>query len=649
MGSSSSPLQQGLSAGSSILGGLLGGFTGNNQLDWYKSALMTVLQNMQQTQGFGEQYGQQNFNPASSAAQGLLDRAPQLLFGNSDGSTPGDLTNLSSYLQQAFGGINPSTFQQSGLTAGGQGALQGMGGTAASLSNPMSLLSNVIGNGGGSAQSQQIWNALQGLAGGNTPGMQNLQASGVNLLQNPQNPMTNTATQQAINSIGQGGMTNGLNFAQNAAQFMANSGGSNANMNQGMQTALGLLGGQSPYISNLAQAGMGGLQSNLGVAGLTNTGAQGESAALGGIQNQGATQDSNFFEKAGQSLTQPAVLPTLMATSMARDQATGNMEQAAEGARAQALARGGGPGSVVANGATNQGLADFADQGARGISNAVENSLIQQQGLGLQQQQQGAQMGLQGGQLQLGNLSNASGLLNGLENTATNRFGVSGGLLGNAQGLSSNMTGQGLSGVQGLSGLQSQNVLSALGMMPGIANSAAGQANTFGNLGLGTGQLNLQNLAQGGNFLQQYNNGIMGGNQGLQGNLNQANNYTLGASGALQGLGGTQGSILNNILGGNLSGSQLGMNQASNYYGALQGLISGQQGMVNTDMGMYNPAMSTLTDIGRSAFGLAGQGTSGIAGLFGNYNPNNNPMGQGLSSASAGLPGLLSAIFHING
>ncbi len=92
------------------------------------------------------------------------------------------------------------------------------------------------------------------------------------------------------------------------------------------------------------------------------------------------------------------------------------------------------------------------------------------------------------------------------------------------------------------------------------------------------------------------------------------------------------------------------MNQAQNYYNSLSSLLSGQQNMVNTDMGMYSPALNNLLGIGQSAFGLANTGTQGISGLFNNYQGQvGSPMGSAISGAGASFGGLVNALAQQSG
>lgn len=628
-------------AGGGLIGSLLGGILGQNGQDWYKNSLITILNNLNSANSFGLKYGQDQFNPASTSAQHLLDLAPQMLFNGDFGS----MNTLQNSVQGSLGNLNPSQFQQSATSPEMQQILQLLGGVSGGLNGSQGLMSNVVQNGGGSQQSQDIWDSLKNLSSGNGANNNAQSDAAFKLLTNPQSSFTNTAKDVGQGVLQNGGMTNSLQSALSALMGISNAGGSNANMDAGMQTALGLLSGQSPLLSQMGQAGMQGLQSNLGTAGLTQTGAAGEKTALQGLQNNGANPTTDFFTQRGAQLAgQDAVLPTLLATSMARDEATNQNKNAAEAARTQALSHGGGPGALVANGTTNSALTDFADKGAQNISSAVGDTLQKQQALGLQQQSNGAQMGLGGGQIQSNNLGKYGDLLSSLENNAVNRYGTAGSLLGGAQSGQTAQTALGLQGVQGLSGLQSNNILQALSQIPGLENSATNKAGTFGNLGLGAGQLDNANQALGGSLNNSGNNTLLQALQGLQGNVNQANNYSLGAAGTQNSMAGTQGNILNSIFGNQLGGSQLGMNQQNSFQQALSSLLGGQQNLVNSQLGMYGTAYNPLMNIGNQAFGHANTAVGGMPNIF-NPASANSPMAGGVAGAAGSLGDLLKGVF----
>lgn len=628
-------------AGAGIVGSLISGKLGQDQLDWFKNALMNVLNNQNESNNFGRTYALSNLNPATDQSKNFLNLASQGLFNGDFGS----MNVLQNGLQGQLNNLNPSQFQQSGVTPEMQQIMQMLGGTSGGLGGTNDLMQQVVRNGGGSQQGQDIFSALQSLSQGRGANNDAQSNSAYKMLTNPQSAFTQSAQNVGQNSIQNGGMTNSLRDAISAAMGISNAGGSNSNIDAGISKSLGLMNNPSDLMNQLSQAGLSGLQSNMGTSGLTQTGAAGEQTALQGLQQHGANPTTNFFAQRGAQLAgQDAVLPTLLATSLARDEATHQYKNAAEAANTQALSRGGGPGATVANGATNSALADFAEKGAQGISSAVGDTLQKQQALGLQQQQNGAQMGLGAGQIQSSNLGQYGSLLSSLENNAVSRYGTAGGMLGNAQQGNTAQSALGLQGLQGLSGLQSQNVLSALGLIPSMENSATNKAGTFGNLGLGAGQLENSNMALGGNLNNSYNNTILNALQGMQGNVNQANNYTLGAGGLQNNMAGTQGNLLNSILNGQLGGSQQGTNQMNSFYNALNGLFNGQQGLVNSQLNMNNQGLQALLNSGGMGFDLSRTALSGMPQTFGNYRPN-SPMGEGVAGAASGMGDLMKIFF----
>lgn len=625
-----------IDAGAGILTSIASGILGNQQDKWQKNTLIDVLNQLRGSNQWGLEYGQQQFNPASATAQQLLQIIPGLLFGDN-----GDVNVLQRALQGAIGGINPGQFQQSAITPEMQQVLSQLGNTAGSNNGTQDLLRSVIGNGGGSQQGQDIWDSLRSLSLGRGANNNAQSDAAFKLLTNPQSSFTNNVRDAAGSALD--GSTPGLQSALAAIQQIVNAGGSNKNMDAGLQAALGLLSGRSGNLDALSQAGASGLSSNLGVSGLTPTGAKGEQTALEGLQRHGANPTTDFFTSRGAQLAgQDAVLPTLLATSIARDEATKQYKNAAEEARSKALSLGGGPGSVVANGTSNDALADFADRGAEGISSAVGDTLLKQQALNLQQQGQGAQMGLGGGQIQASNLGQYGDLLASLENNATNRFGTSGNMLSQAQQGGLAQTGLGLQGIQGLSGLQSQNILSALGLVPGMENAGTNRAGTMGGLGLNAEQIDLARLAQGGNLNNSFNNTLLHALQGMQGNVNQANNYTLGASGALNNMTGTEGGLLDSIFRNQLGGSQQGTNQSNSFYNALNQLFGQQNTSIGNTSSMYNTGFNPLMNIGNQSFNYANNALGGIANLFRGYQPGTS-LAQGITGAGKGWGELFKA------
>ena len=422
------------------------------------------------------------------------------------------------------------------------------------------LLSSILGLGAGALGSAQNANALawargalgsvygnentaanRGLQGFNqvagqlTPGAQNLMGLGQNLagttrqlspeMQALQQAipglMTRSAMTPQMQAILQayGGALGGANLPMSAGGDILNSLGSTALTNEAAQGAGNIIGAQG------------------NTPGSNLLGAFGQSALTSG----GATPLSNYLGARGVDLTQqnPVFSPEL-AASMAKDLAGREYRKAQEQAQAQALLRGGGPGSVVATGQQNAGMADFADQAAANDAAQFENALTNQQGLGLQQFGQGNQMAQSAAGLNLQNLGlgtqavgtgqgmanqqllAALGLLPTTQNAQTNLFGTGGGIYGNALNTQ-------LGGLNNIFG----NTMSAqqLGLQQG--QGTVGGLNNLFNTQMGLGSLGNSLYNSGSNNLQS----ILGG-------YNSSANTALGAQpGIFSGIGGLQGII----------------------------------------------------------------------------------------------------------
>ncbi len=217
------------------------------------------------------------------------------------------------------------------------------------------------------------------------------------------------------------------------------------------------------------------LQALSGMQGTANTQTPAINAALGIIGKQGQTPLSQYFSTRGMQLagTNP-LLSTPEAAAIAGNQAATNFKAQQKQAMAQALARGGGAGSQTFGGSAAEGLADISDMGQQTVSNAFQQALLNQQGLGLQQQAQGTNMGATGGSLANTQLGLGSGLLNNAANTQGNLL---------SQILSGNLAG----GQFGLS--QANSINSAL-------QNTMGQQSNLGQAGIGAQGTGLNSLAQ---------------------------------------------------------------------------------------------------------------------------------------------------------
>jgi hypothetical protein len=633
-------------ADNGLLGSLLGFLSGNSQQKWDRNALVNVLNTLNQANSFGTQYGRGFLDPAGDAAKELLTRAGMFTWGN-DGN-PGALSSLGDRVNSTYQNLTPGQFAQNVIQQNPgmfDSTMQGMQGAAGQAGGLQDVFSKILAQGGRTEDGQNLSARLFDLINGQGAQLQGMGDQGFKMLMNPSSQMTRTMQGVGSDAAQNGGFNSGLESALAAALGISNAGGTNGNIDAGISNALRLAGGgNTAGLDALRKAGLGGLTSNLGVAGLTPTGAQGETTALQGLQNGGATGFTQFMQNRGAQLAgQDAVLPTLLAMDMARGDAATQYQHAAEKARSQALAHGGG-GSVVANGTANDAMSEFADQAAQGISKNVTDTLFGQQGLGLQQQAQGANMGLQAAGQETTRLNNFGNLLQGLEDVATRRYGVGGGLLAGAEGQATQNQGVGLGALSNFTGQQSDNVLKALGLVPGIQNAATNNAGTLGGLGLGAGQLDLGTAQAGGNLLNQFNQLRLGGMNSLTGLLGQENQYNLGAGGLVNQAVGNQGSILNNLFGNQLAGQQLGMSQTNSFYQTLSDLMRNQLGVAGLGTGLFQTGLGSLGNSGNTAFGYAQTGLGGQAGLFGRGTSQGNNGAIGLGNAAGSIGDLISIL-----
>lgn len=119
------------------------------------------------------------------------------------------------------------------------------------------------------------------------------------------------------------------------------------------------------------------------------------------VTERGATPQSTGLTSAASAILgrNPLMSPD-QAASFAAELAGQRTRNAAREAYARALARGGGPGNIVASGMQNQEMADFQDQALQAQSSAIIDALMKQQGLGLDQWGRAAGMLGDAGQLE---------------------------------------------------------------------------------------------------------------------------------------------------------------------------------------------------------------------------------------------------------
>jgi len=539
-------------------------FSGQNA-KWGQSALINVLNTMNQANGTGLGLGISAFDPARNQAMSGGDYAQNLL-----NSPVGGLGAQQQSINDYLSGLNPTAFTQNGLQGrNGQNLDYVANANAAgalNASNQNAYGSGAYGdliNGKGqvNGQQQMSLDALQSLLGGG------------GAMANAGNAAIQNNGMDAYNS-----------HLQSMADYTASRGGYDTNLNA------------------LGDAGKNLLNAN----GLTPGGQQAQSLALQGVQNGGQTGTTQALQGLGTQLAnQQAVLPASVVAGFAKDQAGEQARKSAENFQAQALARGGGPGSTVANGAANAGLADFANQMQESQANAYQNALTQQQGLGLQQQGQGAQMALGAGNLAAGQLGTYGNLLTGQQGVQNQALGIGGNLLNNAaQGANSSV---------------------------GTYGQLAGQAGANSNQRLATGLGALNNVA--GNQI--------GAAQGINGLSQTQINALLGAGSGLNANANTANSAYNQSVNNQLGSGALGNTQGNSYYTQLQNMLGLGNSANQNNLNLNNASLQGLLGLSGQGFNYAGQGLSGQSGLFPNYASNaannNQNAWNGLSSSIGGI------------
>jgi len=296
-----------------------------------------------------------------------------------------------------------------------------------------------------------------------------------------------------------------------------------------MDFASRLQNGETPEMGQMSRTGQGMLE-NWGQSDFTN--ALRDRAAtdvrFGGqtdlLRNAGNYADSIFqtggatdFTKAAQAraidkLGSNPILSMEDAVAMSRDQAGTAASQRARAVRRQALARGGGPGTMVANGSSNEAMGDFADQAMQAEAGAGRDAMQRQQELGLQDLLQSAKIG------------------------------------------------------EGSQGLENTRLLTALQLFPEIQRAATGQMSAAGNLGLGGEAADLGRASLGGSLLNNYLGAQLGGGNLGQNTLRDMNQYALGAGTLANQAGANRGTL---ALGSQQAGRQNFESMLQAYLGAL--------------------------------------------------------------------------------
>jgi len=493
----------------SPLGSLIG-LAGPNPYGRNESAFTNLLNNLRFMQEFGFERFREGYDPLREQFLNTSGFLSPLFFGSQEGGY-GYYPQLMEQMGQSQNDILP-LFRDSGLfwtpqQEAAAGGMQGIG----------DISSQLFAGGGWTPQGQSIFDMLLGPYG---------IASGENY---PMNIMRDTG----IGLFGNQGQTA-------LTQMLPG------------QAMMGLYqGGQTPELQNLSQAGQQSLFGSYGVGGLTPTGAVGEGVGLEGLLLGGASPYTEYLQSVGADIAGRDPLLTMhQAMTMSRDQAATEAKQQGEALRRRALARGGGPGAVVASGLTNQAEADFADQIGQGQAAAMRDAMMKQQGLQLQGQDIATKMALGAGDLERERLSEFSGLLRGLEDTASRRFGLGGSLMSDAERV------------------------------------AVDRMRTLGELGLGGMRAEDARMGTALQALEQYSGSRQSGlNAAIQALANQ-NQYALGGGSLARG---TWQDLMNSML----SSGRLGMDRATNISGAMSQLFGNRLQGANIGQNilssMYNP------------------------------------------------------------
>lgn len=592
----------------SLFGGVMGGISGQQALDWLHGAYTNNL-----NFGRGQYENWQNqfnnvFNPVRDQALGAGDRFSQMVNGA-----------LGPYMDNAAGlsGQIPGLMEQ----YGGSYNNDQISGASGGLAELLGGANSIFGDRGWTPQNYALFDQGQGFATGQNDPMRAFSNLGQDMLNSGGGTDLNRGYQdRALDSVNAGGLTDILRSVLGGAQGIQAQGGATSGSQTGIQQALQMLmgGGVTSGTQALDAAGQNALAGNLGVGGLTNTGAVGELAALKGIQGGGATATSQALQqKALEILKTNPTMSLEDAVSAARDAAATAAAQQGESVRARALARGGGPGSIVASGSQNQGMADFADQALRAESAAGNDARAKQQNVLMDYLKTGGSMGAASGDLERGTLGTYADLLKGLEGVAASRFSTGGDLLGKGTALATDRANTGFSGLGNLENLQTNRLLEALKLQTGAQGAATSNAGTLGQLGLGASSDQTNRMNLGGNFLTNWLNTALKGSE-LSGAANtSAQNYGLGA-------GQLAGNAATNLGQLGIGAGGLGQQQFNNIFGAMnQGITQQGNALTNAMSGQQNLSLNPLLQLGQQAGNLMntfGNNTSSLPGIPGSNN-----------------------------
>jgi hypothetical protein len=553
--------------------GIGGAIGAGNIEEWWRNAAVTAFNTA--NAGLSGIYGQLNpqWGGIRDYTQRILDPSTahlnNWLYPMTDqlANRQGDITQL---------------FRDSGMytTPDMNAAQLALGGAAGQMQGIGPMAQQVFAGGGWTPQYQGMTDRGFDILHGAGPAMGSLLDVGPNLLgMRGQNQFTMNTQARMMDAINQGGMN----------PYLQALGGTGVNLMQNPYT---------PGINAMGQLGMQGAGGMFGVGGLTPTGATGEAVALEGLLRGGGTPTTDLLQGRGTDLAlREALLPMGLAISGAGDMAANQAIAQYEAAQRRAEARGGGPGPVR-GGLQNAGMAEYADAAARLVSDAERKAMMEQQGLQLQQMGMGAGMAGQAGGLEAGRLGTFGDILRGLETSATQRYGVGGGLMSDAERIALQRLSTGMQGVTGMQGA-ANDVIRALSQ-PGIAGMQA----EIARMGLG-GDL--------ANMFTQNQLGALGTLGNIHANQNQ---YALGMGNLGWQAPQAMGNLYNQQFGNWLGAGQLGVNRA-NMMGNqwLQSDVNriNQLGQVQN---AWNQAMNPYAAIGPQLTGLASNWIGNIGSAF---------------------------------
>jgi hypothetical protein len=452
----------------------------------------------------------------------------------------------------------PGLFSGTGDYKGESNALSGqLGGNISGLDLLKDMGSSNYGQGGATNESQEGMNQILKLLSGQLSG-------------------AGSAGNTMENLFSSNGATDFSSQFQNGARQTLSNGGFTPTLNAAGAPLQGILGANGDTGNNdiLRQFGLDALQTG----GYTSNSGAAAQNSLGNLLNDGRSQSTDFLQSKGQEfLGREGILPLEQVLSMARDGAGAATLNAGEKARTQAINRGGGAGATVANGMQNQGFAEFADMAARNESDAVAKALLGQQSLQLQQQLAGGDIAAKGVAGQQSQYGLDASLLGDLEKGATARYSVGGELANSAN---QNET---------------TRLLSALGLIPQLQDSATKNLGTVGNLGLGAAGQENERLGLAtdlmkilsGNDLSKSSIGI----NGILDLMNGKNSFALGSGNLSNSVAGNQASSLTSLLQNALSKGTLDLNTANSIFSAMNAGNNTQISNTSNLGGMFNNNM----------------------------------------------------------